>query len=99
MIAESRASALSRTTSYISFEIILAAFPFLEFTEQNNETAINRDDRASHYICKGPCQLGKFSFWFPCEDLKLRCEQQGQHSLDALQLGMLLFQLPSSGNQ
>ena len=47
-----RASALSRTTPYVSFEIILAAFPFLGFTEQNNEMTINRDTRTTHRIRK-----------------------------------------------
>ena len=47
-----RVSALSRTTLYVSFEIILAAFPFLGFTEQNNEMTINRDTRTTHHIRK-----------------------------------------------
>ena len=97
MIAESRVSL--QTTSYVSFEIILAALPFLGFTKQNNETTINRDDRTPHYIHKGPWQLERNSFWFPCGDLKSQCEQQGQRSLGALQLSMPPFQLPSSGNK
>ena len=99
MIAESRASALSRTTPYVSFEIILAAFPFLGFTKQNNKITINRDTRTPHHIRKDPLWLGKNSFWFPCGDLKSRYERQEQRSLDVLKLGMPLFQLPGSDNQ
>ena len=42
--------------------------------------------------------LGNFSSWIPCGKLKSWCEQQGQHSLDALMSCRPLFQLPSSRN-
>jgi hypothetical protein len=68
MIAESKASALSRTISYISLEIILAGRPFFGFTikrHMKKKTVISNAEETDR-IHRDPLQPEKSFSWFPC---------------------------------
>ena len=66
MIAESKASELSRTNSYISLEIILAGRPFFGFTAKDTlKKTITSNAEETDRIHRDPLQPEKSFSWFP----------------------------------